>query len=1002
MSTVPLQQTNGSSESHLTIGPTIRVCQINIEGISRSKSEYIGKLLVDQNVDVITVQETHTADDYQIHSRGRIPGYNLVGAINHPQYGIATYARSHIRNVSIVHSIADQELFCLTIKVENVTIANIYKPPSFRWPNDMIPTFPHPAIYTGDFNSHHYIWGYNDNNEDGERVVDWAERNNLYLLYDAKQKPSFHSGRWNRGYNPDLTFISTDITNSSNARRDVLDHFPKSQHRPIIITLGTTIPIINSLPLPRWNFKKAKWDLFGQQLEDDIRHIQPKVENYERFAALMISAAKKHIPRGVRKSYIPCWDEECQKLYDDFEQTGDPDLGEQLLESLNNNRTSRWKETLENLNFTHSSRTAWNLLRRLDSGLKVSTPQAEIPAPDAISKRIKQLSKPTITKEHKRKVCYQLNEIRSRQQQSLSIMSPVTSEELNAALQQIKCRKAAGIDNIFPEFMKNTGPRVRAWLLEFYRDIIDKRKVPNLFRKCKIIAIAKQGKDPALTSSYRPIALLSVCYKILEKIIYNRLLPIVQNNIPIEQAGFMPGRSCCEQVLSLTTFIENGFQKKQKTAAAFIDLSCAYDTVWKEGLLIKLYTLVPCKAFLQLMNELLSDRLFQVIVNGKKSKFRSLQNGLPQGSVLSPLMFNIYTSDIPITTSRKFMYADDIALATQSSDLSAAENVLGNDLQVVNVYFKKWGLQPNPTKTEVSAFHLNNRQAYLELNVESEGVKLRHNPHPKYLGVTLDRTLTFRQHLKNVTAKVRTRTNVIQKLANTSWGANAETLRTSALALVYSAAEYCAPVWTNSHHTSLVDTQLNQAMRIITGTIRTTPTAWLPVLSNIAPPQIRRLSALKSQAEKIANNRMLPIHNDTAILTDAQPRLKSRLPAVRTASQLTNFSTEELWRTTWRQQEVRNSHLIEDPTSKVAGFTIGRRDWCNLNRIRTGHGICNKSLTLWGRAEDPSCDRCDAAEQSVIHMVLECPETRFEGSLQDIHNLTPTALEWLRASNLRL
>ena len=98
----------------------------------------------------------------------------------------------------------------------------------------------------------------------------------------------------------------------------------------------------------------------------------------------------------------------------------------------------------------------------------------------------------------------------------------------------------------------------------------------------------KPGKEADRADSYRPIALLSVIYKLLERLIYNRIFPILKDKIPVEQAGFRPGRNCCDQVLSLTSFIENGFDKNEKTSAAFVDLSAAYDTVWRKGLLWKL------------------------------------------------------------------------------------------------------------------------------------------------------------------------------------------------------------------------------------------------------------------------------------------------------------------------------------------------------------------------------------------------------------------------------
>lgn len=101
--------------------------------------------------------------------------------------------------------------------------------------------------------------------------------------------------------------------------------------------------------------------------------------------------------------------------------------------------------------------------------------------------------------------------------------------------------------------------------------------------------------------------------------------------------------------------------------------------------------------------------------------------------------------------------------------------------------------------------------------------------------------MTYKYHLTKVAAKIKTRNNIIRKLANTNWGCDPNTLRISAMALTYSVTEYCAPaVWINSSHMNKIDTQLNAIMRTITGTIKSTPVNWLPVLSNITPPLYKK------------------------------------------------------------------------------------------------------------------------------------------------------------------
>jgi hypothetical protein len=141
-------------------------------------------------------------------------------------------------------------------------------------------------------------------------------------------------------------------------------------------------------------------------------------------------------------------------------------------------------------------------------------------------------------------------------------------------------------------------------------------------------------------------------------------------------------------------------------------------------------------------------------------------------------------------------------------------------------------------------FHFNTHAANKQLDGMFNGISIKHVDYSKYLGVTLDWTLTFKPHLEKAAKKVSSRVNLVRKLAGTKWGSTAQTLRTAFLALVYSSAEYCAPVWLNCAHVHKLYVQLNNVMCFFTGTVKSTKLQWLPVLSNIAPLKPRREAAL--------------------------------------------------------------------------------------------------------------------------------------------------------------
>ena len=173
----------------------------------------------------------------------------------------------------------------------------------------MFHRFNHPSLFVGDFNSHHSAWGYGHDDENGIVLLEWMEVNNFQLFFNAKDKGTFRSARWRREYSPDLCFISKGPFGNDHvpASRFVLDDFPHSQHRPVLIDYGLKVDLVDSIPISRWNFRLAKWDHFRSEMENlfDGKQLRPVPENYDVFAGMIIMATKKSIPRGLRREYVP-------------------------------------------------------------------------------------------------------------------------------------------------------------------------------------------------------------------------------------------------------------------------------------------------------------------------------------------------------------------------------------------------------------------------------------------------------------------------------------------------------------------------------------------------------------------------------------------------------------------------------------------------------------------------------------------------------------------------
>ena len=220
---------------------------------------------------------------------------------------------------------------------------------------------------------------------------------------------------------------------------------------------------------------------------------------------------------------------------------------------------------------------------------------------------------------------------------SVNISESFTSQEFAAALKHLKPGKAPGPDSNCPKLIIYAGAALKSWLCGFLSPCLRHLKIPKVCRRALVVAVPEPKKPVEDPKSYRPISLLCVPYKILERLIHARVEPIVDPLFTREQAGLRRGRSTVDQNVLLTQNIENLFEAKKNAGAVFVDPTAAYHTIWHRGVTCKLLRLLPDKHMVRMIIELVRNRSFTLPTgDSKQSRLKRLVNGLPQGSLLAP------------------------------------------------------------------------------------------------------------------------------------------------------------------------------------------------------------------------------------------------------------------------------------------------------------------------------------------------------------------------------
>ena len=229
------------------------------------------------------------------------------------------------------------------------------------------------------------------------------------------------------------------------------------------------------------------------------------------------------------------------------------------------------------------------------------------------------------------------------------------------------------------------------------------------------------------------------------------------------------------------------------------------------------------------------------------------------------------------------------------------------------------------------------------------------------------------------------------------WGAGAKTLRIATLSLVYSAADYCAPVWCRSAHTRLIDSVLNDALRIVTGCQRPIPTDHLPVLSGIQPAELRRLGATLSVAYR---GSLDPDHILYGLLSGSLDTRQVRLRSLDLLDNLARLGirasewTNHKWNAEYCENASRLRAFVPETGARPVGMGLPQAAWVKLNRLRTGVGRFHSSMHKWGLAPSPNCE-CGASEQTANHVLTACPIHRAPHGARGLTVLDDETQCWL-------
>lgn len=765
-----LKRQSSPSSNHPTnkMKNIIDILSWNANGI-RNKLHDIQISIEQHHPSLILIQETHLKPKNPLNTRGYFAyradrpdpsaggGAAILALRSLPHIPLPPYIRPGLECARLL----------LTLKTPMV-IGSIYLQPSQKIELSDLEQISEgkPFFLAGDFNSKHVDWGCRKSDAGGKAISKLLRTQNIALCSPNAPTTCYTDRRRSQSI-LDIGLYSDHIPPPRCFTLPALS----SDHLPVLFNLDSvTLPAIP----PKTTIH---WDSFRQYINAALSPPPPPPTTIQEIdaqvhlltestqSATQLSSQSPPIQRSTPSipHHIQALRTRRNKAYHRFKSTGNRSYKREY-NSLQHQITAEWRThtSLQWEKFTEQldTRCPYNAFKIAKSFKSPASPPHPLKQnntlltnpqdiTNALANHLEHIyaAAPT-SPEDQRKIDETQQLLNSTPPTPLS---PCTDAEVIAHIKHLKPRKAPGFDKINNAHLRHFSPPAIHFLTNLYNACLSLCYFPSAWKISKVITIPKPNKDLTDPKNHRPIHLLSAPSKILERLILTRLnSSIPPDSLPPEQMGFRKKHSTTDQLVRIANLATVNKAKGRDSLLVCLDIEQAFDSVWHEGLLLKLAHLSPNPPLICIIKSFLQNRTFHVVSKFASSSPRPSSAGVPQGSVLSPTLFSLYTHDIPSPPasppSHLAIYADDVAVLSTLTRPSQPITGLNKYLNKLDNFYSTWKLKVHPHKT--SAIHFTKKRNSNPPSLFIAGSPIQYTPNLKYLGVTFDQNLSFNQHLE--------------------------------------------------------------------------------------------------------------------------------------------------------------------------------------------------------------------------------------------------------------